>query len=243
MSSSDQNAPSPSDDADYAKSFDFSTASIRQGFIRKVYGLLSLQLIVTFGIVLLFCLHPTVKEYTRNNLWILLVAIVVEFVTIMALCCCEAVRRTHPTNLIFMALFTLGTAICVGYVGASYSVEDVLIALGLTAIMVIGLTLFALQTKWDFTKMGGGLFIALLLFTVVAIVASIMRSNYATMILAYVGVVLFSIYLIHDTQLIIGGNHRYEMSPEEYVLGAITLYLDIVRIFMYLLRIVAAAKS
>lgn len=138
-----------------------------------------------------------------------------------------------------------------------------MIAMGLTAIMTVGLTIFAIQTKWDFTKLGGALFIAILLFIVAGIVASIIRSHYLDLVISCIGVLLFSIYLIRmfyssafeygiinkhlflsdDTQQIIGGNHKYQMSPEEYVLGAIALYLDIIEIFLYLLRIVAAAKN
>lgn len=71
-----------------------------------------------------------------------------------------------------------------------------MIAIGLTALMVIGLMLFAFQTKWDFTKMSGGLFVALLIFTVVGVIGAIIRSHILELILSSVGVVLFSIYLI-----------------------------------------------
>ena len=43
-------------------------------------------------------------------------------------------------------------------------------------------------------------------------------------------------YLAYDTQLLIGGK-RYEISPEEYVFGALNLYLDVVNIFLYLLAL------
>lgn len=72
--------------------------------------------------------------------------------------------------------------------------------MGLTAFMSVGLSIFAIQTKWDFTKIGGGLFVALFLFTIIGIVAAILRSHYLELILAYVGVVLFSIYLIRKFQ-------------------------------------------
>lgn len=40
-----------------------------------------------------------------------------------------------------------------------------------------------------------------------------------------------------------GGEHKYSISPEEYVLGAITLFLDIINIFLYILRILGAASK
>ena len=46
------------------------------------------------------------------------------------------------------------------------------------------------------------------------------------------------VYIIHDTQLIIGGaNKKYQIAPDDYVLAALTLYLDIINLFLYLLSL------
>lgn len=62
---------------------------------------------------------------------------------------------------------------------------------------------------------------------------------------AFNSTILYS-FLINsadDTQLIMGGNHKFQLSPEEYILGAITLFLDIINIFLYILRILGAASK
>jgi FtsH-binding integral membrane protein len=56
------------------------------------------------------------------------------------------------------------------------------------------------------------------------------------MIICGIAVVIFSFYLLFDTQLIMGGK-RYEIEIDDYILGAIILYTDIITIFLYLLRI------
>ena len=43
--------------------------------------------------------------------------------------------------------------------------------------------------------------------------------------------------------MMMGGNHKYSISPEEYIFAAIAIYLDIINIFLYILRIVGAAKK
>ena len=48
--------------------------------------------------------------------------------------------------------------------------------------------------------------------------------------------ILFSFFLIYDTQQIIGGK-KYEMSPEEHVYASITLYIDVVYIFLAILNL------
>lgn len=42
-------------------------------------------------------------------------------------------------------------------------------------------------------------------------------------------------YLVFDTQLMLGGKHRYALSPEEYIFAALNLYLDIINMFLYIL--------
>ena len=49
----------------------FSDKAIRRGFIRKVYGILSLQLFVTFGIIMLFTHVEGLREYAKVNRWML----------------------------------------------------------------------------------------------------------------------------------------------------------------------------
>jgi protein lifeguard len=52
------------------------------------------------------------------------------------------------------------------------------------------------------------------------------------------GATLFVLYLAHHTKLIVSGKHsKYRMNEEDYVFGAMTLYNDIINIFLYLLRI------
>ena len=52
------------------------------------------------------------------------------------------------------------------------------------------------------------------------------------------GALVFSLYIVYDTQLMMGGKHKYALSPEEYIFAALNLYLDIVNLFIYLLAIV-----
>ena len=51
------------------------------------------------------------------------------------------------------------------------------------------------------------------------------------------GALIFSCYLVYDTQLMMGGGHAYSLSPEEYVFAALNIYLDIVNIFLCILGI------
>ena len=43
--------------------------------------------------------------------------------------------------------------------------------------------------------------------------------------------------------MIVGGTHKVQMSPEEYVFAALTLYLDIINIFLYILQILQSLSD
>ena len=57
------------------------------------------------------------------------------------------------------------------------------------------------------------------------------------------GALVFSLYLVYDTQLMLGGKHKYALSPEEYIFAALNIYLDVVQLFMYILMIVGGSRS
>lgn len=67
--------------------------------------------------------------------------------------------------------------------------------------------------------MGGVLCIAVLLLFAMSIVGIFFRNNFFQFLIACAGAVIFSIYIIYDTQLMMGGEHKYSISPEEYVFG------------------------
>lgn len=116
-------------------------------------------------------------------------------------------------------------------------------AVGLTAGVCLALTIFAFQTKWDFTVLGGALFAAGFILLIFGIVAIFVRSQTMTILYASIGAIIFSLYLVYDTQLMMGGKHKYSISPEEYIFAALNLYLDIVQIFVYILTIIGAVKN
>lgn len=58
------------------------------------------------------------------------------------------------------------------------------------------------------------------------------------------GAILFSLYLAYHTRLIVSGkNNEYRMNEKDYVLGAMTLYLDVINIFLKLLEIFGRASD
>ena len=109
-------------------------------------------------------------------------------------------------------------------------------ALFMTALIVISLTLFAWCTPFDFVLWGPVLILCIFMSMLLSLIFYFVFSN-RQMHAFYIGVgiLIYSIYLVIDTQLIMGGK-RYEVEIDDYVLGALILYTDIIMIFLYILQ-------
>ncbi|KAL4229473.1 hypothetical protein ACF0H5_012511 [Mactra antiquata] len=221
----------------------FSDKEIRHGFIKKVYAILLSQIAVTMAIMAIFIYVPAAKEYSIANPWLMILAMVLTFVLLIALACCPNVRRSFPTNFILLGLFTILEAFMLGVVSSHYETDAVLMAAGITAVVSLGLTIFAFQTKWDFTMMGGILFVFLIVLLCFGFLCAVIQNRYASLAYASLGALLFSFYLVFDTQMMLGGKHKYSISPEEYIFAALNLYLDIINLFLFILSIVGQARD
>jgi len=224
-------------------SFAFSEKSIRMAFIRKVYAILTVQLGVTIAIISMFFFWEDLKLYTMQNIWLFYVALVITIVCIIALGCCPGVRRTFPMNIIFLGIFTICEGFLLGVVASRYDTDTVLIAAGICAVVVLSLTIFAFQTKIDFTMCGGFLFVAVIILMCFGLIMIFWRNKVAYLIYSCIGALIFSMYIVFDTQIMLGGKHKYAISPEEHIFAALNLYLDIVQLFMFLLSIVGSARG
>ncbi|XP_063697198.1 protein lifeguard 1-like isoform X3 [Culicoides brevitarsis] len=233
----------PVGDDEGMKGFEFNDESIRKAFIRKVYSILMCQLLLTLGFIVTFKYHDKTNLWVRQNQWLFYVSLAVMIVTLISMACCTNVRRTAPTNFIFLGLFTLAQGFMLGCTTIVYRGDEVMLAVAITAVVCFSLTIFAFQTKWDFTVMGGVLFVAVIILMLFGLVAIFFPGKTMSMVYGCFGAILFSIYLIYDTQLMMGGKHKYSISPEEYIFAALNLYLDIVNIFIYILTIIGASRD
>jgi len=110
-------------------------------------------------------------------------------------------------------------------------------AVAITAVITVALTLYAFQTKRDFTTAGGFLLSALLALISFSLLLMFFPFNkMAHLAFASVGACLFSCYLVYDIQTMMDGK-RMQISPDDYVLAALNLYLDIINLFIYILQI------
>ncbi|XP_006036519.1 protein lifeguard 3 [Alligator sinensis] len=133
--------------------------------------------------------------------------------------------RRYPWNIILLAVFTLAMGFMTGTISSWYGTKAVFIAMIITAIVAIVVTVFCFQTKVDFTSCTGLFCVLGIVITVTGIVTAIVLS------FKYVS------FLAYDTQLVLG-NRKQALGAEEYVYGALRIYTDIMSIFTSVLQLV-----
>lgn len=220
----------------------FAEKAIRNAFVSKVYAILSIQLTFTSILIGVFVLNNDIKTtFMRSGQGWAFLGLGIFFIAYMILACIESARRSFPLNFILLGVLTLGYGLVAAIISCRYNTHIVLFAFVATALSTILITLLAKTTSFDMTSCGTtlcllGLAHAIIGTIMMLILASMGYGKLGSLILAVSGAFLVSLYLMFDTQLILGGR-KMELSPEEYILGAILLYVDIVQLFIYLLEI------
>jgi len=207
---------------------------IRRGFIFKVYGLLFIQLTLTFFFVYLANEIKSLRNFIIYHYWLyLFISLIPLGIMILVIFKPQTTRRV-PSNYILLFIFT----ICEGYFLALFTFvfqrKSTYISLLLTLIAVITLIIYAFISKNDFTQCEGILWVLLVLHFFGVLFMVIFRLSILYIFLNILGIGLFSLYLIYDIQLI-EGNQKYKLSEDDYILGVIMLYLDIINLFLYIL--------
>ncbi|XP_078454130.1 protein lifeguard 2-like [Lampetra fluviatilis] len=217
--------------------------NVRRMFIQKVYIILFVQLLVTFGFVAVCTFVVPVKKFVQNNPAIYWASYGVFFATYLGLVCCTKARRLFPLNFILLAVLTLAMSYLTGMLASFYNTNSVLMCIGVTAAVCGAVTLFCFQTKVDFTSCPGVMFaLSMVLLLTGLIAAFTVPFGYIPWIqtvYAGLGAVIFTVFLAVDTQLLLG-NRRNSISPEEHINGALRLYMDIVYIFTFLLQLIGS---
>lgn len=148
-------------------------------------------------------------------------------------------RKSYPTNLAFLAGFTALEAYSISVIVSFTDSKIVLQAVIFTFGIFVALSLFACQSKYDFTSWIPYLFGALWVLILFGFMAMFFPSS-SKVELGYgiIAALIFSGYILVDTQMIMRHYH-----VEEEIAAAISLYLDIINLFLAILRILNSQNN
>ena len=214
--------------------------------MRKVYVWMSMALAIT-GITAYYVAHnETLMMAIRTNrilFWGLLVA---EFGLVIGLS--AAINKLSLTTATLMfVLYSLVNGVTMSFIFLAYTESSVTNVFLITAGTFAAMAVLGYFTKTDLTSMGKILMMALIGVIIATIVNFFTKSAGLSIILNYIGVLVFVGLTAYDSQKI---KQMLQMAPDVSetsqkvaLLGALSLYLDFINLFLYLLRIFGSRRD
>lgn len=153
-------------------------------------------------------------------------------------------RKRYPWNFALLLLFTLCISFTLGMMAACFSELSVVMAVAITFCVFVGLSLYVVYSKQDFS--GWGPFLASLMIVIVSaifiqvIVWYVIGISFpvVNMVIAAFSSLLFSGYIIFDTYMILN-----RTDCDDFVMGAASLYIDVLNLFSSLLRLIEGCRN
>ncbi|RVW54686.1 Protein LIFEGUARD 4 [Vitis vinifera] len=244
---------------------------LRWAFIRKIYSIVAVQLLLTIAVAaVVVTVHPIAYFFVSTGAGLALY-IVLIFVPFIVLCPLYYYHQRHPVNYLLLGVFTVSLAFVVGLTcaftsglesGTTHKPSPTLYHLSqaskathegkvgkvilesviLTTVVVVSLTLYtfwAAKRGYDFNFLGPFLFGAILVLMVFALIQILFPlGRLSVMIYGLLASLIFCGYIIYDTDNLI---KRY--SYDEYIWAAVSLYLDVINLFLALLTVFRAADT
>lgn len=214
-------------------------------FMNKVYSWMSLALVITAITAVFTASSRTMVELIFGNRLVFYGLIIGELILVVRLSAFASrlsAQAATATFLIYSALNGLTLAAIFLVYTASSIATTFFIAAGMFGIM----SLYGYFTKRDLTTWGNLLFMALIGLILASIVNIFWANSTLYWITTYAGVLIFTGLVAYDTQKIknmnVLGNEGTDEDRKEAIIGALSLYLDFINLFIYLLRIFGSRK-
>jgi uncharacterized protein len=209
-------------------------------FITKVYGWMSIGLALTGTVAYFVASSPILLQMIFGNRLVFWGLVIGEVLMVGYLAAAVTRMSAATATLVYMLYAVLNgvtlSGIFIMYTGASI-VGTFLITGGTFAAM----SAYGYFTKQDLTRAGNLLVMALIGLVIATAVNIFFRNPIMYWIITYAGILIFVGLTAYDTQKIkqmnIIGNEGTEEDHKEAIMGALTLYLDFINLFVYLLRL------
>ncbi len=202
----------------------------RMSFVRKVYALFFIASLFAIGGVVLGFTSPLIMSTAASHPWIML------FLMIGGVMGAQAVRHVRGLNLIALFGFTTLTGVVISpllYYVSLTNPASILQAGVLTVGIFGGLTAYVFISKRDFSFLRGMVATGLIVVILAGVLnIFIVGSSALGFGVSAATLLLFAGFVLYDTSNII---RRYPTN--EYVAGALSLYLDALNIFLSLIRL------
>ncbi len=208
--------------------------------MRKVYVWMTLALVITGFTAYGMATSPGIQQLVFGNSIVMWGLIIAEFALVIGVS--AAINKLSLTTATLMfILYSVINGALLSSIFLIYTASSIATVFFITAGTFGAMALVGYTTKTDLTSMGKILFMALIGLVIATLVNLFVKSSGFTLILSYVGVLIFVGLTAYDSQkikqMMLQAPDAGEGAQKLALLGALTLYLDFINLFIYLLRI------
>jgi FtsH-binding integral membrane protein len=216
-----------------------------QRFIVKVYGWMSLALIITGLVAEGTATNHEFMSLIFGSKYVFIGLLITEFI-LVAYLAGWIMKMSSQTATIIFILYSVLNGLTISVIFLAFTTDSIASTFFITAGIFAIMSIYGYYTKKDLTSMGNLLFMALIGLIIASLINLYFQNETLYWITTYAGVLIFIGLIAHDTQKIkkinIIGNEGTEEDKKEAIIGALTLYLDFINLFLMLLRIFGRRK-
>lgn len=216
-------------------------------FMRGVYGWMCLGLMITAGASFFTVTSPAMMRLVFGSQLVFFGLIIAELALVVGLS--AAINRiSGGTASLLFAAYSALNGITLAAIFAVYAKAAIMNAFLVTGGMFGAMSLYGLLTKKDLTSFGSFLFMGLIGILIASVVNIFTKSAMMDFVISCVGVLVFLGLTAYDTQKL---KVMGQMAPADdatairrgTILGALTLYLDFINLFLMMLRLFGSNRD
>lgn len=228
--------------------YDIDQHEIRNIVDKKIKGsflYMSIALIVTF----LTGYFTVTNEAVRSISYTLLpLFLILQFV--LPLSMSLFIYKANATILrVMFVIYSISTGVILSFIAEYYTLGSVISVLSGTIVLFLVLTIYGYTTKSNLQSYTSFLFVGIISIIIMSVINMFIGSNTLDLLLSALAVVVFVIYTAYDTQRIkntiisLSYQGQLDLLDRVEIIGALSLYLDFINLFIYLIRIFGKRKD
>lgn len=222
-------------------------SSVASVYMRHVYQWMTAGLGVTTVVAWSVAATPAIRDAILGNTLIMIALIVAQFGLVIALSAAVHKMSAATATGLFL-LYSALTGAMLSSIFVIYPIASIANAFLVTTGTFLAMSVYGTVTKRDLTAMGSFLFMGLIGILIAMVVNIFLKSSMMDFIISCLGVLIFTGLTAYDTQKL----RRFgESAPLEdgtavrrgAIMGALTLYLDFINLFLMMLRLFGGSRN
>lgn len=210
--------------------------------VRQVYAWMGLGLFLTAVMSLITVLSPQLFNAIVANRPVLYGLMIGELVLVFTLS--GAINRLSETTATLLFLgYSILNGLTLSVVFLLYTADSIASTFVITSCMFGAMSVYGYVTKKDLTSWGSFLFMGLIGIVIAMLVNIFLRSSAVSWVVSGIGVIVFTGLTAYDTWKIKALAASGEQGRKPAILGALTLYLDFINLFLMLLRFTGGRRD